>query len=70
MELAIRSGQEHKPYTAPVYSGYHAAVRGLINQGPSAFFKGLLFRSIHNMTRFFAFTEIGLITNKQGEEEI
>ena len=56
MELAIRSGQEHKPYTAPVYEGYRAAIRGLINQGPLAFFKGMLFRSIHHMTHFICLT--------------
>ena len=56
MELAIRSGQQHKPYTAPVYEGYMAAIRGIVNQGPAAFFKGLGFRLFHNIGHFYALT--------------
>ena len=70
MELTIRSGQEHKPYTAAVYDGYLGAIKGLLNQGPSAFFKGLFFRSIHNFAHFAAFTEISLFSNKRGMEEM
>jgi hypothetical protein len=62
MELMIRSGGDHKPYTAPVYDGYVAAIKGLASQGPKAFFKGLFFRSIHQLAHFYAFTEIAILS--------
>ena len=31
MELMLRSGGERRPYTAPVYDGYRAVIRGLKN---------------------------------------
>lgn len=54
MELILRSGQEHKPYTAPVYDGYLATIKGLANQGVTAFYKGFVFRCIHNLGRLYA----------------
>jgi hypothetical protein len=56
MELMLRAGGEQKPYVAPVYEGYLGAIKGLAQQGFNAFFKGLAFRSIHNMARMFAFS--------------
>jgi hypothetical protein len=54
MELMIRSGGTHKPYTAPVYEGYIGTIKGLMTQGPKAFFKGLFFRSVHQLAHFYA----------------
>ena len=51
----IRAGGERKPYTAPVYDGYQGAIRGLVKQGWKAFFKGFLFRTMHQLGHFFAF---------------
>ena len=52
----LRAGGESKPYTAPVYDGYIATIKGLMNQGPKAFFKGLFWRSIHQLAHFYSFT--------------
>jgi hypothetical protein len=62
MELMIRSGGEQKPFTAPVYEGYIGAIKGLASQGPKAFFKGLLFRSMHQLAHFYSFTEIAILS--------
>lgn len=62
----LRSGGEQRPYTAPVYDGYRGAIKGLAAQGWKAFFKGFLFRSIHQLSTFYSFYEIGLITNNIG----
>jgi len=57
----LRTGQEHKPYTAPVYDGYRATIKGLMNQGFSAFFKGLACRCFHQMSHIYCFTQIALL---------
>lgn len=62
MELMIRAGNQ-RPYSAPVYEGYVAAMRGLAQQGYKAFFKGLFFRSIHQMARYYAFSEFTLLSS-------
>lgn len=70
MELMIRAGGQQKPYTAPVYEGYRAVFQGLASQGWKAFFKGLFFRTFHQMANFYAFYEINLIeSNKGGASE-
>ena len=70
MELMIRSGGERRPYTAPVYEGYRGVWRGLTKQGWKAFFKGFLWRSVHQMGHFFAFYEIALLEgNRAGLSE-
>lgn len=65
LELIIRSGGEQKPFTAPVYEGYASTIKGLYNQGPRAFFKGLTFRAMHQMAHFYSFTEIALLSGNQ-----
>jgi hypothetical protein len=57
MELMLRAGGQQKPYTAPVYDGYRGVIKGLSSQGWQAFYKGLLFRSIHQSAHYFAFFE-------------
>ena len=70
MELMLRSGGDHKPYTAPVYEGYKATVKGLLSQGYNAFFKGLFFRLVHQLAHFYAYTEISLMSgNETGLKE-
>lgn len=67
----IRAGGQNKPYTAPVYDGYIAVIKGLASQGPKAFFKGFFFRSIHQMAHYYCFTEVGFITgNQKGGSEM
>ncbi len=51
MQLIIRSGGDRKPYTAPVYNGYTQSIQNLYDQGFKAFFKGCLFRTIHQTLR-------------------
>jgi hypothetical protein len=68
MELMIRSGGTHRPYTAPVYEGYLTTIKGLISQGPMAFFKGLFFRSLHQMAHFYAFSEVALLSSNRKED--
>ena len=70
MELAIRSGQNRRPYTAPVYEGYMAAIRGVLSQGPTAFFKGLGFRMFHSLAHYYALTEFSPLSNFSGAEAI
>ena len=36
------SGAKHKPFTAPVYTGYKSVIRDLYNQGFQSCFKGLM----------------------------
>lgn len=58
----LRAGGEQKPYTAPVYDGYLGVIKGLMNQGYKAFYKGLFFRSIHQLAHFYSFTEIAILS--------
>jgi hypothetical protein len=51
----LRSGGERRPFTAPVYEGYQAVIRGLAKQGWKAFFKGLMFRSIYQLGAVYGF---------------
>jgi hypothetical protein len=70
MELMLRSGGEQRPYTAPVYEGYRGVFRGLAAQGWQGFYKGLFFRSIHQLGHYYAWYEIGLIqSNERGVAE-
>jgi hypothetical protein len=55
MELMIRAGGQQRPYTAPVYEGYRGVIKGLASQGWKAFFKGLFFRTIHQLGHYYAF---------------
>lgn len=57
----LRTGHNQKPYTAPVYDGYIGAVKGLMNQGFKAFYKGLFFRSFHQLSHIYGFTQIALL---------
>jgi hypothetical protein len=61
MELMLRAGGQNKPYTAPVYEGYQSVIKGLMSQGWRSFFKGLGFRSIHQLGHYLAFYELGLV---------
>lgn len=62
----LRAGGQQKPYTAPVYEGYRGVIQGLVSQGWKSFFKGLLFRSIHQSATFFSFYQITLMNNNVG----
>jgi len=64
----LRSGGDRRPFTAPVYEGYQAAIRGLAKQGWKAFFKGLGWRSVHQLGAVYAFFQIGLFdtSNEKG----
>lgn len=55
MELMLRAGGQQRPYTAPVYEGYRGVINGLASQGWKAFFKGLFFRTIHQLGHYYAF---------------
>lgn len=68
LELIIRSGGEQKPFTAPVYEGYASTIKGLYNQGPRAFFKGLTFRAMHQLAHYYSFTEIAILSGNQTHE--
>ncbi len=67
----LRAGGQQRPYTAPVYEGYQAVLKGLASQGWKAYFKGLFFRSVHQLARSYAFYEIGLSqSNQSGYSEL
>lgn len=71
MELMLRAGGQNKPYTAPVYEGYQAVIRGLMSQGWKSFFKGLGFRSVHQLGHYFAFYEVSVLEgNNKGMLEV
>lgn len=64
----LRAGGEQKPYAAPVYDGYLGVIKGLMSQGYKAFFKGLFFRSIHQLAHFYSFTEIAILSGNHTYE--
>ena len=64
MELMIHAGG-NQPYVAPVYSSYMETIKGLLAQGWKSFYKGTLFRQIHQIAHLFPYYFLNLKISKQ-----